>query len=30
VREMVESDYASARRDSLVKLAGFQAYDHHE
>ena len=30
VREMVESDYTSARRDSLVKLAGFQAYDHHE
>jgi GDPmannose 4,6-dehydratase len=30
VREMVESDYSSAKRDSLVKLAGFQAYDHHE
>lgn len=30
VKEMVEADYASARRDSLVKLAGFQAYDHHE
>ena len=30
VREMVEADYTSARRDSLVKLAGFQAYDHHE
>ncbi len=30
VREMVEADYASARRDSMVKLAGFQAYDHHE
>ncbi len=30
VREMVESDYTSAKRDSLVKLAGFQAYDHHE
>jgi GDPmannose 4,6-dehydratase len=30
VREMVESDYISAKRDSLVKLAGFQAYDHHE
>ena len=30
VREMVEADYSSARRDSLVKLAGFQAYDHHE
>jgi len=30
VEEMVEQDYASARRDSLVKLAGFQAFDHHE
>ncbi len=30
VREMVEADYSAARRDSLVKLAGFQAYDHHE
>jgi GDPmannose 4,6-dehydratase len=30
VREMVESDYQSARRDSLVKLAGFQAFDFHE
>ena len=30
VREMVEADYTSAKRDSLVKLAGFQAYDHHE
>ena len=30
VREMVESDYNAAKRDSLIKLAGFQAYDHHE
>jgi GDPmannose 4,6-dehydratase len=30
VKEMVEADYVSARRDSLVKLAGFKAYDHHE
>ncbi len=30
VREMIECDYTAARRDSLVKLAGFQAYDHHE
>jgi GDPmannose 4,6-dehydratase len=30
VKEMVEADYTAARRDSLVKLAGFQAYDHHE
>jgi GDPmannose 4,6-dehydratase len=27
---MVLSDYTSAKRDSLVKLAGFQAYDYHE
>ena len=30
VKEMVESDYTTARRDSLVKLAGFQAYDYNE
>jgi GDPmannose 4,6-dehydratase len=30
VKEMVASDFASAKRDSLVKAAGFQAYDHHE
>jgi GDPmannose 4,6-dehydratase len=30
VREMVESDFASAQRDSLVKQAGFQAYDYNE
>jgi GDPmannose 4,6-dehydratase len=30
VREMVESDFNAAKRDSLVKLAGFQAYDYHE
>ncbi|WP_119155429.1 GDP-mannose 4,6-dehydratase [Caldimonas tepidiphila] len=30
VREMVECDYATARRDSIVRLAGFTAYDHHE
>ena len=30
VAEMVEADYTSARRDSLVKIAGFQAYDYHE
>ncbi|HWP18617.1 MAG TPA: GDP-mannose 4,6-dehydratase [Burkholderiaceae bacterium] len=30
VREMIESDYDAARRDSLVKLAGFKAYDYHE
>ena len=30
VREMVDADYASAQRDSLVKQAGFQAYDYNE
>ena len=30
VAEMVEADYASAQRDSLVKEAGFQAFDRHE
>ena len=30
VREMIESDYTAAKRDSMVKLAGFQAYDFHE
>jgi GDPmannose 4,6-dehydratase len=29
VREMVES-HDAARRDSLVKLAGFRAYDYDE
>ncbi|MEF7614741.1 GDP-mannose 4,6-dehydratase [Aquincola sp. MAHUQ-54] len=30
VKEMVEADYTSARRDGLVKMAGFQAYDYNE
>jgi GDPmannose 4,6-dehydratase len=30
VKEMVECDYDAARRDSLVKLAGFKAYDYNE
>ncbi len=30
VQEMVQSDYTAAKRDSMVKLAGFQAYDYHE
>jgi len=30
VTEMVESDYVSAQRDSLVKLAGFKTFDFHE
>ncbi|SDD35899.1 GDPmannose 4,6-dehydratase [Cupriavidus sp. YR651] len=30
VSEMVRADFASARRDALVKMAGFRAYNHHE
>ena len=30
VKEMIESDYTAARKDSLVKMAGFTAFDHHE
>ena len=30
VAEMVQSDYTTARRDSLVQQAGFQTYAHHE
>ena len=30
VREMVAADYTPAQKDSLVKQAGFQAFDHHE
>jgi GDPmannose 4,6-dehydratase len=30
VREMVAADYAAARRDGLIKNAGFQAYDYNE
>jgi GDPmannose 4,6-dehydratase len=30
VSEMVQADYAAARRDSLVKQAGFKAYDYNE
>jgi GDPmannose 4,6-dehydratase len=30
VREMVENDYQSATRDTIVKQAGYQTYDHHE
>jgi GDPmannose 4,6-dehydratase len=30
IAEMVQADYTSAKRDALVKLAGFQTYDHHE
>ena len=30
VREMVDSDYLSARRDDLVRQAGYRTFDHHE
>jgi len=30
VAEMVQADFTSAKRDALVKSAGFQTYDHHE
>ncbi|CAI8724121.1 GDP-mannose 4,6-dehydratase [Methylococcus capsulatus] len=30
VKEMVQSDYAAAKRDALVKMAGFTAYDYNE
>ena len=30
VREMIEADYTTARRDSMVREAGFVSYDHHE
>jgi GDPmannose 4,6-dehydratase len=30
VREMVQADYASAKRDELIKSAGYQAFDYHE
>ena len=30
VAEMVQVDYRSAQRDSLVKRAGYRAYDNHE
>src|SRR6478609_7536335 len=30
VTEMIESDYTSAKRDTLVKSAGFKAFDYHE
>jgi GDPmannose 4,6-dehydratase len=30
VKEMIEADYLAARKDSLIKMAGFQAFDHHE
>jgi GDPmannose 4,6-dehydratase len=30
VSEMVNADYTAAKRDALVKMAGFIAFDHHE
>jgi len=30
VSEMIEADYTAAKRDHLVRQAGFQAYDYHE
>ena len=30
VKEMMHSDYTAAKRDNLVKLAGYQSYNHHE
>jgi GDPmannose 4,6-dehydratase len=30
VREMIQSDYAAAKRDAIVKQAGFQTYDRFE
>ena len=30
VSEMIESDYTAAKRDSLVKAHGYQAYDYNE
>ena len=30
VQEMVQSDFADAQRDDLVRRAGFQTYDYHE
>ncbi|MGI9213667.1 MAG: GDP-mannose 4,6-dehydratase [Methylococcaceae bacterium] len=30
VSEMVAEDFRLARRDSMIKLAGFKSFDHHE
>jgi GDPmannose 4,6-dehydratase len=30
IREMATADYAEAKRDALVKSAGFQTFNHHE
>lgn len=30
VKGMANTDFAAARRESMVKMAGFQAYDYSE
>jgi GDPmannose 4,6-dehydratase len=30
IHEMVAADHSAARRDALVKSAGFQTFNHHE
>lgn len=30
MRELVEGDYVAAKRESLVKQAGYQVFDWHE
>lgn len=30
VAEMVQADYQAAKRDAMVRMAGFTAYDYHE
>ena len=30
VNEIVDADYTAARRDELIRSAGFHAYDFHE
>ncbi|MBS1158646.1 MAG: gmd [Proteobacteria bacterium] len=30
VKEMVQADFSAAKRDALIKMAGFKAYDHNE
>ena len=30
VREMVAADLETAKRDALVKDAGYKTFDHHE
>ena len=30
VAEMVDADFTAAKRDALVRSAGFRTYDYHE